>query len=205
MRDVTGGSRLPFRIRPGAPTSSIDIAASGNVGIGTASPGSPLILTTAAGRAATVQDDGATTSNAQSLFLRQDGTGDPELDLRSTESNGLGYRDRNSDGENSRFRNTTGVGDFTATGIAIDTSGNVGVGTTTPTTKFDVNGTVRVATLGANPPANTVCFSAANCSAPALRMPASSTTPAISRKGRPGRRDDSSSPRPSSGRTAMSA
>jgi hypothetical protein len=39
VRDLTGGSRLPFRIRPGAPTSSIDINASGNVGIGTASPG----------------------------------------------------------------------------------------------------------------------------------------------------------------------
>jgi hypothetical protein len=38
VRDVTGGSRLPFRIRPGAPTSSIDINASGSVGIGTASP-----------------------------------------------------------------------------------------------------------------------------------------------------------------------
>lgn len=38
VRDLTGGSRLPFRIRPGAPTSSIDIAANGNVGVGTASP-----------------------------------------------------------------------------------------------------------------------------------------------------------------------
>jgi len=38
VRDVTSGSRLPFRIRPGAPTSSVDIAGSGNVGIGTASP-----------------------------------------------------------------------------------------------------------------------------------------------------------------------
>src|SRR5690349_15622187 len=38
VRDVTSGSRLPFRIRPGAPTSSIDIAANGNVGMGTASP-----------------------------------------------------------------------------------------------------------------------------------------------------------------------
>ncbi|MBV9494170.1 MAG: tail fiber domain-containing protein [Acidobacteria bacterium] len=38
VRDLTGGSRLPFRIRPGAPTSSIDISNSGNVGIGTASP-----------------------------------------------------------------------------------------------------------------------------------------------------------------------
>ncbi len=38
VRDVTGGSKLPFRLRPGAPTSSIDVSASGNVGIGTASP-----------------------------------------------------------------------------------------------------------------------------------------------------------------------
>src|SRR5215210_7229050 len=42
IRDVTGGSRLPFRIRPGAPTSSIDISASGNVGVGTASPSALL-------------------------------------------------------------------------------------------------------------------------------------------------------------------
>jgi hypothetical protein len=39
VRDLTGGSRLPFRIRPGAPTGSIDINAAGNVGVGTASPG----------------------------------------------------------------------------------------------------------------------------------------------------------------------
>lgn len=42
VRDLTGGSRLPFRIRPGAPTSSIDIQASGNVGINTASAAVPL-------------------------------------------------------------------------------------------------------------------------------------------------------------------
>ena len=49
VRDVTGGSRLPLRIRPGAPTSSIDISASGKVGVGTASPAVALDL-----RAATV-------------------------------------------------------------------------------------------------------------------------------------------------------
>lgn len=38
VRDLTGGSKLSFRIRPGAPTSSVDIAADGDVGIGTASP-----------------------------------------------------------------------------------------------------------------------------------------------------------------------
>ena len=42
VRDVTGGSRLSFRIRPGAPTSSIDISGDGDVGIGTASPDAKL-------------------------------------------------------------------------------------------------------------------------------------------------------------------
>ncbi|MDX6663973.1 MAG: hypothetical protein QOG68_179 [Solirubrobacteraceae bacterium] len=44
VRDLTGGSRLPLRLRPGAPTSSIDVAANGNVGLGTASPAQPLHL-----------------------------------------------------------------------------------------------------------------------------------------------------------------
>jgi hypothetical protein len=45
VRDLTGGSLLPFRIRPGAPTSSIDIASSGKVGVGTASPTEKLHVT----------------------------------------------------------------------------------------------------------------------------------------------------------------
>ncbi len=51
IRDVTHGSSLPFRIRPGAPTSSIDIAASGNVGFGTASPGASLHINETTGGA----------------------------------------------------------------------------------------------------------------------------------------------------------
>ena len=42
IRDVTNGSTLPFRIRPGAPTSSIFIDVDGDVGLGTASPGAQL-------------------------------------------------------------------------------------------------------------------------------------------------------------------
>src|SRR5215213_9800387 len=59
VRDITSGSRLPFRIRPGAPTSSIDISASGNVGILNASPAASLDIsgnTTILGA-----DDGLTT------------------------------------------------------------------------------------------------------------------------------------------------
>jgi len=50
VRDVTNGSRLPLRIRPGAPTSSIDISPNGDVGLGTASPQAHLdVRTTNAG------------------------------------------------------------------------------------------------------------------------------------------------------------
>lgn len=44
VRDVTGGSRLPFRIRPGATTSSLDIGGTGNVGINNSSPKRKLHL-----------------------------------------------------------------------------------------------------------------------------------------------------------------
>ena len=42
VRDVTGGSLLPFRIRPGAPTSSLDISANGFVGLGKAGANAKL-------------------------------------------------------------------------------------------------------------------------------------------------------------------
>ena len=47
IRDATNGSTLPLRIRPGAPSSSIDIAAGGLVGIGTGSPETSLHVRTA--------------------------------------------------------------------------------------------------------------------------------------------------------------
>ncbi len=42
VRDVTNGSTLPLRIRPGAPSSAIDISDEGYVGMGTASPDMPV-------------------------------------------------------------------------------------------------------------------------------------------------------------------
>ena len=44
IRDVTNGSTLPFRIRPGAPTSSIFVDVDGSVGFGTASPDESMHL-----------------------------------------------------------------------------------------------------------------------------------------------------------------
>jgi hypothetical protein len=49
VRDVTHGSRLSFRIRPGAPTSSLDVTADGDIGMGTASPEDELHIARASG------------------------------------------------------------------------------------------------------------------------------------------------------------
>lgn len=42
IRDVTNGSKLPFKIKPSAPTSSIFVAADGDIGLGTEAPNGPL-------------------------------------------------------------------------------------------------------------------------------------------------------------------
>jgi hypothetical protein len=62
VRDVTNGSKLPFRIIPEAPTNSIYIASDGDVGMGTSSPGYPLEVETTGEGATIVVDrtDGAT-------------------------------------------------------------------------------------------------------------------------------------------------
>jgi hypothetical protein len=74
VRDVTGGSRLPFRIRPGAPTSSIDISSNGNVGIGTASPAEDLTVAGSdGGTKLLVQETNGTTSAREIAELRNNG------------------------------------------------------------------------------------------------------------------------------------
>ncbi len=74
VRDVTGGSRLPFRIRPGAPTSSIDISAAGNVGVGTASPANKLHVSGSDGATKLLVQESSTTSSAREMLeIRNNG------------------------------------------------------------------------------------------------------------------------------------
>lgn len=68
VRDVTNGSRLPLRIRPGAPTSSVDIAASGNVGLGTASPAASLHVMRADGSAQVMVQEASSTAAQRTLL-----------------------------------------------------------------------------------------------------------------------------------------
>ncbi len=49
VRDATTGSRLPFRIRPAAPSNSLYVNTNGDVGMGTSSPAAPLDVVETAG------------------------------------------------------------------------------------------------------------------------------------------------------------
>jgi len=119
VRDVTSGSRLPFRIRPGAPTSSIDISSSGFVGIGTSSPEFPLhVIGNSRFNAANVQLE---------LFGAKGGAGNAWV-LQTVDA----------DGRFRVFDNIVGGGER----ITVLQSGNVGIGTATPAGRLDVNGTI---------------------------------------------------------------
>ena len=72
IRDVTNGSKLFFKAKPGAPTSSIFVAADGDIGLGTESPEDPLHIRESEN--ATVRLENAT--DAVEWFLRNDSASD---------------------------------------------------------------------------------------------------------------------------------
>jgi hypothetical protein len=131
VRDLTGGSRLPFRIRPGAPTSSIDINATGKVGIGTITANAQLSVTGG--------DDStfgqllvtSTGSDARLEFRNADGgtpTGRGSIMMSKTPGfEGLRFMINNVDR------------------MILDQFGNVGVGTTVPGAQLHTTGSVRFA------------------------------------------------------------
>lgn len=83
IRDVTNGSKLPFRIRPGAPTSAIDIAADGDVGIGTSSPVSALHISRSDGTAQLRVEEASTTSAARTMLALQN-NGEAKFVIKNT-------------------------------------------------------------------------------------------------------------------------
>ena len=120
VRDVTGGSRLPFRIRPGAPTSSLDISATGNVGIGIASPGRSLQVHSAANTVIQVTDNTSGSASSDGFQLIQSGA---NSFLENQEAGSLTLRTSATDR------------------ITITSAGNVGIATAAPTDNLSVNGT----------------------------------------------------------------
>jgi len=123
VRDVTSGSKLPFRIRPGAPTSSLDINGSGNVGVGTASPAAAL--------------DVSRTSAGDKDMLRISNNGKGNFAFQNTASTGTENTWTVSHANNGVFAVDVGGG---ATELRLQQSGNLlisGALTTATTTYPD--------------------------------------------------------------------
>lgn len=74
VRDTTAGSRLPFRIRAGAPTDSLHVFGDGRVGMGTGAPGSSLHVKGSAGTTLVqVEEVSATTQSRNMLRMINNG------------------------------------------------------------------------------------------------------------------------------------
>ena len=133
VRDVTSGSRLPFRIRPGAPTSSVDISASGSVGVGTASPGFALDVQQNTGNNATgtvIRLKGNLTGTNDNTQIRFTGKTNGDLFTIGTDVS------TNNGSRNFQIFDLVAA----APRLTVDSNGNVGIATTTPDQKLSVQG-----------------------------------------------------------------
>ncbi|HET9527223.1 MAG TPA: tail fiber domain-containing protein [Pyrinomonadaceae bacterium] len=151
VRDVTSGSRLPFRIRPGAPTSSLDIAASGNVGINNSSPTTTLDVSgniILAGSDSNVTTRTNATTKLARLAMPPFTTGNSNVSLlaaatTSTENivviggGAFGQSAATSVAFNTASTTNTDIG---TERMRITSIGRVGIGTTTPDQLLSVNG-----------------------------------------------------------------
>jgi hypothetical protein len=161
VRDVTGGSKLSLRIRPGAPTSSVDIASDGQVGIGTGSPDNKLhILSTDAGAALMKLENlsptgfsglEATDENGTlSFFFGVDNNGN---NVRFNYVNNMDLRFLANGTERLRFNNTGNV--ITAVSGALLTNGGVWQSVSSRESKNDIidlsNGDALKTLKGLNP------------------------------------------------------
>ena len=140
VRDVTGGSRLPFRIRPGAPTSSIDISATGNVGVGTASPGTLIGGLSVTGTILQVRNGG---DNAQ--FVLSAGAGVPDIKMENATATATKrIFESLYDGANNlakwRFANEASGAITQDNVLVLKNDGKVGIGTNAPDQALSVSG-----------------------------------------------------------------
>ena len=136
VRDITNGSLLPFRIRPGAPSSSLDIAADGEVGIGTGSPDAELNVEKGQAGGTEIRIDNTNAAGFAGLYLNGGFAG----------ANGGFVQYNNTTGGKNLFVGT-GAGDPLHFGTnntvrmsIVQSTGRVGIGTTAPDQLLSVNG-----------------------------------------------------------------
>ena len=88
VRDVTNGSRLPFKIKPGAPSDALFVAADGDVGVGAGtSPSAALHVRRTNGTSGILVEDTNTTSGNLTLMQLENFGGRPRLQMTGSGGN----------------------------------------------------------------------------------------------------------------------
>jgi len=92
VRDATNGSRLPFKIRPSAPTNSLYVDTDGDIGLGTQSPGADMHLVRSDGNTQLLIQDSMNPTPGDNTLIRLEGATRAAIRL-STTSNAGGATD----------------------------------------------------------------------------------------------------------------
>lgn len=130
----------------GSPTNAVFVDNSGNVGIGTATPGVPLHLI--APNTGPTPGEGIRIQGTQST-----GSNLAYLSFANGAGTAIGYVGDGGGGENNVYLGAYGadiglVNSTFGTVLTAKSTGSVGIGTSTPSAKLDVRGDVRLGTSG---------------------------------------------------------
>jgi len=130
VRDVTNGSKLPFKIRPNAPTSSIFVEATGDIGLGTESPAADLHVFDSGTTLTEPQLELETNANFNFFRMTANGATTPSADMTYTNNSGNPAFRINIGGDGTQEFEIDSSGDLTVLGTVkastLNTGGNAG-------------------------------------------------------------------------------